>query len=273
MNFLRAITAIGLGYLLTLFFSCAVIVLWPFGLHTNVLVVWANTVCALCVQRILGIRTELNIPPLPEASLIVVFGNHPSSICLAPYAWFIRRVLNRQMCAVSKDTMPFVIQKAMNLTGWAIPISRDSNSTKAKQTIAERVRLLKDNVHRALIIFPDSRRPTKARIKESREYYASRIEHLSEWLKYTLVPKSGGLHAIISGLPEKTIYIDVTVACNRNDSVLETSNFYTNISSLIGGVIYFTGEIVEPPRDEHELRLWLIERWKKKNIFIDSLRP
>lgn len=233
--------------------------------------VWAAFVTHVCARGILGVRVVVRgtVAPAHRRELVLCIGNHPSALGMPIVGWVITRYLAARIVAVGKREHvwnPFI--------GWPLMIARAvilinrRDRAAARASIRNGLRQLGDAA-RALIIFPDMRRPTPARIAADCAKFADRIPNIRAWLRYTLVPRTGGLAEILQSVHQSVRIIHVTGAFDVEEFGV------TDASRVIGRTYYV--DVVEQsdpplPTDDAALACALNVLWEEKNRRIATWR-
>lgn len=233
--------------------------------------VWAAFVTHVCVRGILGVRVVVRgtVAPARARELVLCIGNHPSALGMPVIGWVITRYLAPRVVAIGKREHawnPFI--------GWTLIIARAvilidrSDRAAARAAIRDGLRRLA-NAARVLIIFPDMRRPTLARIAADCEKFADRIPNIRTWLRHTLVPRAGGLTEILQSVHRSVRIIHVTGAFDVEEFGIG------DVPRVIGRTYYV--DVVEHsdpplPTDDAALARALNALWEAKNLQIAAWR-
>ncbi len=282
MKYVRGLTALILGFVLTTFFGLLGCVLaFVLGLPAyylgwnnparRIMAVWSFLVDEICVKRILGARVLIGgealtgggVIPVKDDEVVVCVANHPSTLLIPTFTRFVTEYICKDIVAIGKreHLRNPVTGWFMKLAGTGILVDRDSNDATGA--------VIKDNLKKllrtplAIVIFPDMRRPSPERIAADRQKFVAKVPDINEWLHHTMMPRSGALYSLIQGLKGcKVRFLSITTASSdEDDSVLKIAN-------LVGGNI-----LVEPLRfdrcvmvgDRQDLNNLLNDRWKKIN--------
>lgn len=233
--------------------------------------VWAAFVTHVCMRGILGVRVVIRgtVAPARTRELVLCVGNHPSVLGMPIIGWVITRYLAARIVAVGK------CEHAWNpFIGWPLMIARAvilinrSDRAAAREAIRDGLRQLA-GAARALIIFPDMRRPTPARIAADRTKFADRIPNIHAWLLHTLVPRTGGLMEILQSVHRSVRIIHVTGA-------FDVEEFGIGDAPRVIGRTYYVDmvEHSDPPlpTDDAALAHALNAIWEEKNRRITAWR-
>lgn len=227
---------------------------------------WATVIHRVCLERILAIRTELAMRldrPVHADELVVCIANHPPTIGTASFFWAILTQILPRVVAVTKQEHLTNIAFAPFLGWplWAIDGGIFINRTHAASAFES----IRDGIRRLaagslIVIFPDMRRPTAARIEADREWFAGQVDGI-ECFTRTLVPRSGGLLSILQALDRPVRVLNVTNAFSGE------SEHLLDAAHICGHTLHIEiEELKEPlPRDEAALRAWLNQEWLRKN--------
>ncbi len=233
----------------------------------RVINLWSFLVEKTCVQGLLSVKTMIRnkIKCAMDDEVIVCIGNHPSTLGIATFTYFVCLYLGGNILAIAKREHifnPFI--------GWPLWFSDSAifvnrgDSTESKASVGRGIAGLL-RVPSTIIIFPDMRRPSGVRIAEDRENFNTKICDVRDWLNYTLVPRSGGLFNLLEDLNGKKVrVVNVTMACDcDDDSVLK-------LFGIFGArFCVFAEEVNIGGLDRESLNKWLNYEWRRKNEVID----
>ncbi|MFH1098809.1 MAG: 1-acyl-sn-glycerol-3-phosphate acyltransferase [Candidatus Uhrbacteria bacterium] len=224
-------------------------------------------VTRLCYRWILGVRIVVSIRGSVRGRRLCI-GNHPTALAMPVVWWVITRYIAPHVVTVGKREHawnPFI--------GWPLIILR-ALILIDRRDHASALRSIRDGLRRtaravyALVIFPDMRRPTPERILADREKFADRIPRLRAWLRYSLVPRIGGLAEILEHTDPPLPVVHLTQAFD----VEEYGVF--NVVRIVNRTIYVDIEeaMVPLPRDRFALANVLNAEWEKKHRRIAEWR-
>ncbi|MBI4133254.1 1-acyl-sn-glycerol-3-phosphate acyltransferase [Candidatus Uhrbacteria bacterium] len=230
---------------------------------------WGTTIHCVCLEGMLGIRTELAVRinrPIGPDELVVCIANHPPSIGLASFFWAVlTRILPRIVAVAKREHLTNVaFGPFFGWPLWAIHggifIDR-TNAASACESLRNGIRRLASGS--LIMIFPDMRRPTAARIEADRERFAGRVDGIEHFTR-TLVPRSGGLLEILQALDRPVRVMNITNAFSGE------SEHLLDAAHICGHTLHIEiEELEEPlPRDQAALQAWLNQEWWRKNAQI-----
>lgn len=232
---------------------------------------WAFLIDEICVKRILDARvfvggqalTGGGVMPAVEDEIVVCVANHPSTLLVPVFTRFVTKHICKDVVAIGKreHLRNPITGWFMKLSGTGILVDRDSNDATGAVIKDELKKLVRTPL--AIIIFPDMRRPSEARISADREKFVSKIPDINSWLHHTLFPRSGALYSLFQELSGyKLRFISITTACSAEDDSI------FKIPNIAGSHI-----MIEPQRfdqcvkikSREELNNLLNQRWRKIN--------
>ena len=232
---------------------------------------WSAFLVRVCYRRILGVRIVVygTVAPAREGETILVVGNHPSSLGLPLIGWAVTHYLASHMVAIGKR------QQAWNpFIGWPLIVLRSvilvdqSNREAARASIRIGLRTLAHTA-RVLLILPDTHRPTRERIASDRQRFMDRIPGIGTWLRYTLVPRTGGLSEILVGVDRAMRVVHMTSAFDVEEgSIFDAARIVGRTYSI--DLEEHHGEPL--PRVPTVLEMTLNDLWERKNIRIAEWR-
>ncbi len=227
---------------------------------------WAYFIDELCIKKILGVKftIEGNVTRAADDEIIICIANHPSSLLTPSFIRHITEKISGNLTAVSKREMgenPF-IRLFLWITGTGILIDRSSNIQTGKALKAG----VEKNVYPSCLIlfYPDMHRPCRKLIEEDRQKFSKKVPNVERWLKYTCMPRSGGLFTLLNELKGKNVgVVNLTIACSVDDEYLYMA------PSLVGSDVYIDIQETKVPYESREkLNDWLNKEWEQKNCKI-----
>jgi 1-acyl-sn-glycerol-3-phosphate acyltransferase len=240
--------------------------LWKNPLRYSIkLAAWIIT--EILIKRLLKVTIELHgvKPIIPEGEIVIVIGNHPTSMALAPFYWFVTTYVRSMITTVAKAE--HLMNPALGMPVWFIDagifINR-GNRQRARRTISRAIRKGK-LANNCIVIFPDTRRPTPERIQADFDKFKGTIPDLQQWLNHTRVPRSGGLFQLLQSLNQRVTVVNITTSFSRIDYGLK------DVARQYQGLLNLNCEVISIPHTitEAELRKHLNMLWRVKNRSID----
>ncbi len=196
---------------------------------------------------------------------ILVIANHPPQVGFPFLYDSIYRFTGRQVVkVVAKDTLNPVFRWPLQALGLVTCIRRED-----RESSLERLSSTVVGEEDVLLLFPDQSRYSQGAVNEQREKYKDAVPAIDELLRYVLVPKTGGLLAILRQLPDNALVIDLTLAISTSAWSDAASINWADSTLYVHGDYFRVHEL---PLDEPCLRDWLVSRWRKKARRIASLR-
>lgn len=240
---------------------------------------WAKVGNWLAVNQILGVkmrlyRPYLARPPRPNEVTIII-ANHPPTTLLLSFCWFVFTMVARRAVAVGK--IEHVWSWYAPLFGWGmwgawggVFINRE-NREQAFEALRRAVAKMRN--YRAFIIFPDKSRPTPEKVAQDVARYRKAIPGVADWLKHTLVPRTGGLLALLEacdwlGAPVRIV--DITIWSSRMSQNVRQAGALVNATVWLEAQ-EFDGQ--EFPRERAALEKKLNALWQRKNRLITEYSP
>jgi len=237
---------------------------------------WGRFSYAVAYRMLLKTRSQVfngNIEPLKTNDVLIVISNHPSTLEIVPWLNAMYTICPTRILALGKKELtsnPFVGSALAAIDG-IIYIDRTSAQETEKKIQEQLAVSCSYEEPITIIIFPDSKRASPARMLEDVRKFKDKIPRLSAWLFHTTVPRAGALTALLnaaSKLEGKRIrVIDIT-------SGFDVVNFdHFDVCAIIGATYYcLVSEIRTPPTNPAEIREWLNDRFKDKNLFLELWR-
>ncbi len=279
---LRATLALTVGFFLTIFFGvtgCVVSVVARFlsslsdreiKFVSHIISLWAFLVEKICVKCLLGMKitVDANVKPADLDEILICIGNHPSTLGIPSFTYFVTQYLCRDILAIAKQE-----HLSNPVVGWLLWLSKSGIFVDRSNSDASRISVengINDFVHTpcAIVLFPDMRRPSEKLIFLDRERFKGKVPNVERWLRYTLVPRGGAFHVLLNKLRGKKVrIINLTMASLSDDSCL------AKVLDLVGGEFHIHAEEVTISVDSREeLNKWLNKEWERKNQTITEWR-
>lgn len=162
---------------------------------------WAWLIHWICIRRLLNCELRIedkSLRPRQNQEVVVVIANHPSTMGLASFFWYVFRHLRRNVLIIVKNGHRF--NPVIGWAGWLISsfvfINRKNRAT-ARRAIKQGLASGFDPTTDAIVVFADSRRPTRERIRANRAEMRGKIPGLEYWPLHTRTPGITGLLAIL----------------------------------------------------------------------------
>ncbi|MDP3793268.1 MAG: hypothetical protein Q8R07_00775 [Candidatus Uhrbacteria bacterium] len=277
----RALMALAMGILLTIITALSIIVLgvpykllfdwWLGRLVPSPLEKfpkwWLWTLMRVCLQGILGLRFQITRWVKVDGT-VVVEGNHPSTLGLIVFFYFVTHHIAPRVLVVLKreHLWNIFIGPPLWILGSGIFINRDDRDAAIrtiKESVAKRSRF-----RRAIVILSDRHRPTRERIDDARARFVKILGEAPQEL-HVLFPDRGGTFTIREATDFRLPLIDLTIGM----SVYEES--IRDLPFVCGETWSMDAEDVSgiAPHDLNAFGLWIARRWMFfKNPFIARRR-
>ncbi|MES2953442.1 MAG: hypothetical protein V4674_02690 [Patescibacteria group bacterium] len=207
------------------------------------------------------------VAPAGERDVLLLLGPHPPEMLIPTYGYFMTTYLTRDMVVVIKSALlvlnPFLSWTLLAL-GAAVPVSRAS--TEKTRSWIERWIKGKIRPGSGIVLFPDQRwKP--GRHKRDLVEYAKKIPGISDWMRYTSVPRAGALIGVLEELRKaKEAGLNVRVVMSAFIPNVDLHS-YKQAPNLIGASIFLHMKEIpfaEMPGPD-EVHGWLNERCKEWN--------
>ncbi|GEM_PF-5226402 len=228
--------------------------------------IWAELMNYVVYHGIAGIRevTEGAIAQIHDGDVVVwIVGPHPSDLATAPTVYSITRVTPR-FRVIAKRRLNLLLRLAVKaMQDIAIFIDRENQEIWSGQIKAGIATLGSDT--QSILIMPDMHRFKPWRLREDLEEFREKIPDLADWLKYTLVPRAGGLFTVLQALKGRRVrIIDITSTFD----VEEYSALY--VPRICNAVFHIRLREVthRVPEDLENLEIFLNELYRQKNFEI-----
>lgn len=280
LNGLCAFLALVLAGLSTI---VAVPLMFLYGaLHKLLLLPWTNHAWAIgrawyhfmhivCVRTLLQVKVEAHLylrAPVCSDDSVIWVGNHPSMMAIPSlFSLFVRRI-KQEVLAVSKiqNKRSATALAAWSVDGW-IYIDR-SDRQSALTSIREGIREV-FNPRRALVIFPDGRRPTRKRIEDARQKLKPHIENLDDIPTETLPWKYGGIQSFFTAMQGQPYRL---LRVTNGFSVRDEGRH--DILKVIGSTFLMRIDEIDPPEalDDDSCRRWANQHYAITNTLLHNHR-
>lgn len=229
-------------------------------------VVWGRWVSAVS-GSIAGVRVRYSgrrWKPSRFDHPILVIANHPPQVGLPFLYDAIYRLTGREVVSVvAKETLNPIFRWPLQAIGLVTCIKRED-----RRGALGRITQSIGGAASVALIFPDQTRYSAATAREQLTKYGHSMPDFAPMLEYVLVPKTGGLRALLTKLPEDAIVMDVTLALSKDGWSDTTSVNWVGATLAVHADYFYVREL---PLQEAELRAWLMSRWHKKAQMIASV--
>ncbi len=225
---------------------------------------WYHFMHIVCIRILLRVRVEVHMylrAPVDKSDRIIWVGNHPSMLSIpTAFSLFVRRI-KPELLAVSKIENRGT---ATGLAAWAVDgwiyIDR-SDRNAAKTSILEGIAHVY-RPSRALVIFPDGRRPTRIRIEAARKKLEKQIPDIDTIAKETLPWRYGGCQSFFSAMASKPFRL---LRVTNGFSVRDEGRH--DILKIIGSTFLLRIEEINPPDslDDQTCMQWANQHYRATN--------
>lgn len=211
-------------------------------------------ILSVCHKTIFGFRLNISRKPSAFLGTTVIVCNHPKLEDIPALTGVLAR-WNLHPAFVSKvenlkGVIGFFVGRPIKLIGKGIFISQ-KGGRRAKKTLELGA---KEQVPKSILVFPDQHRPSAEAIKRDQDSFPE------AGLKTLCVPRSGGVHAILSGLVLRRQPIRVlNVSWHNNDREINVS--WEEVTTSFINVRPHENEV----RSEETIRESLMGLWRRKD--------
>ncbi|MBM3204674.1 hypothetical protein FJZ48_01680 [Candidatus Uhrbacteria bacterium] len=220
---------------------------------------------------LMGVRIEIEgpVPVFTRNESIAILANHPSSLAIPVFFWFItHRITSRFRITMKKQHRHNpIIGASLARSNSAVFIDREGGPAELAALRQEMSRAL--DQPGAVILYCDGRRPSEERIAASRVAVEKSLGIALPDFKHTLVPKRGGSFALVAeaGAKGRRVFL-LTTAFNFRDERA------TDAFRAVGSTIHLrlTEATHIPLESERTFGLWLINRFADMNRWIETKR-
>jgi len=228
---------------------------------------WSWMIVHVCLQGILGMHCEIT-RRVRTLGTVVVEGNHPSTLGLIVFVYFVTHHIAPRVLIVLKQEHRWhpVLGPTLWLINGGIFIDRDDHEAAIK-TIQEGV-AKRSRFRRAIVILSDRHRPTRARIDAARVQFMKILGEAPKEL-HVLFPDQGGTFNITEATGFQLPLIDLTIGL----SIFEEGD--DDLPLKCGETWSVDAEDVSDvaPHTLTEFGPWIARRWVNfKNPFIGRRR-
>ena len=280
INLLCAALALLLAGIASLVFVPLMVILG--SLHKILLSPWANPAWIIgrawyhfmhfvCVRGLLRVKVQKEVymrKPVTAEDHIVWVGNHPSMMAIPSVFSLFVRCIKPELLAVSKmeNQESLSAFAAWAVDGW-IYIDRDDRAS-ALPAISEGVKK-SFTPSRALVVFPDSSRPTQEKIRKARDKIRAHVPNIDDVPSHTLPWRIGGIVSALKALdPLPYRMLRVSNGFNVPDEGRK------DIMHIIGSTLLFRLDEIDAPdiSDEQACADWANKNHAEVNHILDSHR-
>lgn len=214
----------------------------------------SQLILSICHKTIFGYRLNISRKPLAFLGTTVIVCNHPKledipALTGVLARWglhpaFVSKVENLE------GVIGFFVGKPIKLIGKGLFISQ-KGGRKAKKTLELGA---KEQVPESILLFPDQHRPSAEAIKRDQDDFPE------AGFKNLCVPRSGGVHAILSGLVLRHQPVRVlNVSWHNNDKEIDVR--WEDVTTSFLNVRPHENEVLS----EETIRASLMGLWRHKD--------